>query len=206
MFKSLTNIAPRLNSLVRVFNLPRLLLVTDETRNADPTPHIRGLPAGCGVIFRHYKHPDRLRLAKTISSICRERGLCLIISEDASLAFKVGAGGLHLPEHKILSPSNGVVSWIKSKRGISTCSCHSKRVLHLAGKLGVSGALVSPVFPTLSHPTSAGLGLKALAGLCRSSPIPVFALGGVDYKSANSVIKCGVYGLAGMSAFLRKGV
>ena len=206
MSKSLTNIAPRLNSPVGITNLPRLLLVTDETRLADPSPHIRKLPAGSGVIFRHYNYPNRIGLAREISSICRERGLCFIVSEDASLAFEVNAGGLHLPEHKTLSPSNGIISWIKSKRGISTCSCHSKRVLHLAGKLGVSGALVSPVFPTLSHPTSGGLGLKTLASLCRSSPIPVFALGGIDHSSVNSVLNCGVYGLAGIGAFLKPGV
>ena len=203
MLNSLTYIAPRLNSLAGIANLPRLLLVTDENRLIDPSGHIRALPVGSGVVFRHYNHPNRGRLANTISAICKEKGLCLIISEDASLALEVNASGLHLPEHKILSPSNGVMSWIKYKRGITTCSCHSKKVLHLARDLGVSGALVSPVFPTPSHPVSAGLGLNALAGLCRSSPIPVFALGGVNKKSANSIINCGVYGLAGIGGFLK---
>ncbi len=117
------------------------------------------------------------------------------------MSLEVNASGLHLPEHKILSPSNTVMSWIKYNRGITTCSCHSEKVLHVAGGLGVSGALVSPIFPTPSHPTSAGLGLKALASLCRSSPIPIFGLGGVNKKSANSIINCGVYGLAGIGGF-----
>ena len=203
MLNSLTNVSAKLNSQVGIANLPRLLLVTDETRLIDPSNHIRNLPVGSGVIFRHYKHPKRRRLAMAISAICRQKGLCLIISEDASLALEVYASGLHLPEHNILSPSNAIMSWIRYKRGITTCSCHSRKVLHIAGDLGVGGALVSPVFPTPSHPTSDGLGLKALAELCRSSPIPIFALGGIDKKSANSVINCGIYGLAGIGGFLK---
>ena len=203
MLKSLTNMAARLNSQVGKENLPRLILVTDETRLVDPSDKIRKLPVGSGVIFRHYNHPSRMHLANTISSICRDKGLNLIISKDVSLALRVNAAGLHLPEHEILSPSKRVMGWIKSKRGISTCSCHSKKVLHLAGVLGISGALVSPVFPTPSHPAATGLGLKALASLCRTSPIPIFALGGINNKSANSVINCGVYGLAGIGGFLK---
>ena len=195
--------AARLNSQVGKENLPRLILVTDETRLVDPSDKIRKLPVGSGVIFRHYNHPSRTHLANTISAICRDKGLHLIISKDVSLALKVNAAGLHLPEHEILSPSKSVMGWIKSKRGISTCSCHSKKVLHLAGVLGISGALVSPVFPTPSHPAATGLGLKALASLCRTSPIPIFALGGINDKSANSVINCGVYGLAGIGGFLK---
>jgi len=203
MLNSLTDIAPRLNSPTGTPNLPRLLLLTDETRLVDPSTHVKDLPVGTGVIFRHYNHPNRKRLATSISAICREKGLCLIISEDPSLALEVNASGLHLPEHKVLSPSNTVMSWIKYNRGITTCSCHSEKVLHLAGGLGVSGALVSPIFPTPSHSASAGLGLKALASLCRSSPIPIFALGGVNKKSANSVINCGVYGIAGIGGFVK---
>ena len=203
MLNSLTNVAAKLNSKVGIINLPRLLLVTDETRLVDPSDQIRRLPVGSGVIFRHYNYPNRARLANTISTICKDRGLCLIISKDTSLALEVNAGGLHLPEHEILSPSKSAMCWIRSKRGISTGSCHSKKVLHLAGVLGISGAIVSPIFPTPSHPNTDGLGLKALAGLCRSSPIPVFALGGINNKSTNSVINCGVYGLAGIGGFLR---
>ena len=63
-------------------SLPALLLMTDEARLADPLPAANALPAGSGIILRHYGAPERAALARCLAAIARRRGLVLLVGED----------------------------------------------------------------------------------------------------------------------------
>ena len=178
--------------------LPALLLMTDEARLADPLPAARALPAGSGVILRHYGAPERASLARRLAAIARRRGLVLLVGEDPALARRVGAHGVHLPERSI--GRAGAVRW--QREWLITTAAHSPAALRAAAAAGADAALLSPVFATASHPDVRALGPQRFAALARASPLPVYALGGVDGTCARLLQGSGAIGIAGIGGLI----
>jgi thiamine-phosphate pyrophosphorylase len=80
-------------------------------------------------------------------------------------------------------------------------ACHSSEEVKRALEEGADHVLVAPVFDTPSKPGMKPMGLEKLSEICRSSPVPVFALGGVSPENAPSCIDAGAKGLAGIRLF-----
>lgn len=175
--------------------LPPLILVTDEARLPDPRRAIMALPPGSGVIFRHYGIADRAKLALGLAALCRRRQLLFIVAGDARLAVRVRAGGLHLRERDL-----GFAIPPFARRLLVTAAAHSRRSLVRAGRLGADAALVSPVFATKSHAGASPLGVLRFAFLARQSPIPVYALGGIDAANARRLAGSAAVGIAALGA------
>ena len=178
--------------------LPALVLMTDEERLADPLPAARALPAGSAIILRHYDAPERVALARQLAMIARRRGLVLLVGEDPVLARRVGAAGVHLPERAIRRA--GAVRW--QREWLITAAVHSPAALHAAAACGADAALLSPVFGTASHPDARALGLQRFAALTQASPLPVYALGGIDGARASLLRGSGAVGIAGIGGLI----
>ncbi len=147
------------------------------------------------MVFRHYDEPARQSLALLLSHIARRRRAILLIAGDWRMAAKVKANGIHLPEYMLHSGKLApILGWARRSKRLITVACHSRQVLGQARKLKMSAALVSPVFATDSHPGATALGLLRFTTLCRSTGIPVFALGGVRRNIAK---RTKAYGMAG---------
>lgn len=198
---TLAKLAQQLNSRHRRAHpearaLPPLILMTDPKRLADPCAAAEHLPPGSGVILRAYEPPERERLARELAAIARHRGLILLIAVDAALAAEVGAAGVHLPEALI-----GRAAQVRRRPGwLVTAAAHSLAALHAAARAGADAALLSPVFPTASHPQAHALGPALFATLARRAPLPVYALGGIDAKNAPLLLASGAAGIAGIGA------
>jgi thiamine-phosphate pyrophosphorylase len=146
---------------------PVLWLFTDSDRLPDPLPAIARLPRHlCGVVFRHDGAPNRAALARQVARLCKQRGLPLTISNDPRLAVALQAGR-HLRGGK--GPKNRTAR-------LWTASAHSLPELLRARRAGALPVL-SPVYPTPSHPGAAGLGPVRWARLTRQSPAA--GLGGI---------------------------
>ncbi|MCY4405882.1 MAG: thiamine phosphate synthase [Rhodospirillaceae bacterium] len=178
--------------------MPALILMTDEARLADPLPVARTLPAGSAIIFRHYGVPERAVLARGLAAIARRRGLVLLVGEDPVLARRVGAAGVHLPERAIRRA--GAVRW--QRDWLITAAVHSHAALVSAAACGADAALLSPVFATASHPEAGALGLQRFAAFAQASPLPVYALGGIDRAHANLLRGSGAVGIAGIGGLI----
>ncbi|MBM3508649.1 MAG: thiamine phosphate synthase [Alphaproteobacteria bacterium] len=170
--------------------------MTDERRCPDPLPVIERLPAGTGVVLRHYADPDRAALARRVAAVCQRRRLTLVVGGDARLAAAVGAAGIHLRDQA------GGPSRRPSRRGLATVAVHSERALRAAARARFDAAFVSPVFPTRSHPGRPGLGPLRLAGLVRSSPIAIIALGGIDPATVSRLRPIALAGIAAIGALV----
>jgi len=182
-------------------SLPNLLLVTDEARLPDPLPTVARLPAGSGVLLRHYGAADRAPLAHALARRARRRRLTLLVAADWRLAAAVGAAGIHLPEGLLRSGLLAtLLGWARRRRRLVTAACHGPAALALAHRLGVSAALLSPVFATASHAGAAGLGPLRFARWCRRAALPVFALGGLSGRTARRLAGSGAAGLAALDA------
>ena len=178
--------------------LPALVLMTDAARLADPLPAARALPAGSAIILRHYGAPDREALARRLAAVARRRGLLLLVGEDPALARGVGAAGVHLPERAAALAR--AVRWRAA--WLVTTAAHSPAALRKAAAAGADAALLSPVFATASHPGIRPLGPRRFAALAEASPIPVYALGGIDRARARLLRGSGAIGIAAIGGLV----
>jgi thiamine-phosphate pyrophosphorylase len=193
----------RLADLARALNfrsraqrtLPPLALLTDRDRLADPLGAARRLPAGSLVVLRHYGDPERVLLAGRLAKVCRARRLVLVVAGDLGLAIRLRAG-LHLAEGLARTASPRLRLWHRRGGGLLTVAAHSAAALQRARRLGADAALLSPVFPTVSHPEAAGLGPLAFRRLCRGAGLPVYALGGVSVTTVRRLAGSGAVGIA----------
>jgi thiamine-phosphate pyrophosphorylase len=113
-------------------------------------------------------------------------------------ARSVGAAGIHLPGRWTAEQVG-----MARIRGTVSVGCHSVGEVAVARAAGADMALLSPVFPTESHPEARPLGLDALRAASQTAgKMPVFALGGVDPRNAASCIEAGAAGVAGIRTFL----
>lgn len=140
------------------------------------------LPRGAGVVFRHYDAPDRAVLWARVRRIARRRGL-LLMSAGERLR---GADGVH----------NGRGTALRSR------AVHSQREMVAAAREGADVVFVSPIFATRSHPGARTLGRMRLASLVGAAPMPVIALGGMTAARFASLKMTGVYGWAGIDAWI----
>jgi thiamine-phosphate pyrophosphorylase len=181
----LARAALRLN---RESALPALVLMTDDARLADPLAAARALPRGSMVIVRSRDGAKRTQLIAALKPIARARELKLIAADDPALAMK--ADGLHLPEAKAAQ----AVHWrARHPRWIITSAAHCLSAIARARH--ADAVFLSPIFTTQSHPEKAYLGAARARFIARSSPRPLYALGGIDAHNAQSL-----RGFAGIAA------
>lgn len=183
-------------------NRPALILITDRARAGDPLPAVRRLPRGACVLLRDYDHPDRAALARRLAAACRRRGLALLVAGDGELAARVGAAGLHLPEHD----AGAARCWRRRFPGWwITAAAHSGPAVRRAAALGADAVLLAPAFATRSHPDARPLGPLRFAAITRDATVPIYALGGVGAQSARRLVGIGAAGLAAIGGLAAQG-
>ncbi len=183
--------------------LPRLLLITDRRQSPRGVPWAvrealsAAPPGGVGVLLREKDLPGRelLKLARELRSVTAERGAALVINGRADIAIACEAEGVHLggdaPPCLGVREACGQEMWI----GVSL---HARE----DAPPGATYALLSPIFPTPSKPGAAPLGLGMLRDRCRTTALPLFALGGVTWKNAGDCLDAGASGVATLGGVL----
>ncbi len=173
--------------------LPRLIFVTDPARTPDPAAVAMRLPAGSGVIYRAFGAANALDQARGLAAIARARGLLLLIGADADLAEAVDAAGVHLPERD-LGRADGVKA--AHPDWIVTGAAHSLEAARLAAAFGCDAVLASTVFPSSSPSAGTPMGVDGFAAFVAAAPLPVYALGGVNVKTARELVNSDAAGFA----------
>jgi thiamine-phosphate pyrophosphorylase len=178
--------------------LPCLLFFTDPARTPDPEAIARRLPPGATVVFRAFGAADAEARGARLLAIARERKLKLLIGADAGLAARLGADGVHLPERSAYRARR-----LKAAHPgwLVTAAAHSPAAARRALSAGADAVVVSAIFPSRSASASAPIGPLRLAMLARRLRGPVYALGGVDNKTARRLKDAGLVGLAAVDAF-----
>ena len=192
-----------LTNQITTRKLPSRILLTDSVRLSDPRDSVRALPAGSGVILRHYNVPDRAGLARELLAICRPKKIPLLVAGDACLARTIGAHGLHLPEKMLAQEPSHWRRWLCPKTLLSVAA-HSPKALSKAVAASASFALLSPVFPTKSHPNIKTIGINRFANWTSKSNIPIYGLGGINHQNKNRVLATKAVGWASIDALTYK--
>lgn len=159
--------------------LPTLWLISDARNDAVLERAIRRLPRGTGLVFRHY-HLDpaaRRKRFDRLAKLMRARGGPIVLAGDVQTARHWRADGCYC------APGGAA-----DARLIRLLTVHDMRELARANAArGQAQVLISPVFPTRTHPGGASLGVPRFAGLARLSCLPVIALGGMSRARSRQI-------------------
>jgi len=134
---------------------------------------------------------DRLaRLAQSLLDLTRPRGARVLLNADADTARLLGCDGVHWTAARLATAAK------RPDDLLCAASCHDAAELAHAARLGVDFAVLGPVKPTPSHPDSRPLGWARFAEWVQGSPMPVYALGGLDAADLDTAIANGAHGVA----------
>lgn len=201
---SLAEAARRLKGRAGRSRLPACIMIAESERLADPEAAVASLPRGATVILRDYAAPDRPARAARLAGLCRRRGLLLLIAGDARLAAAIGANGLHLPEWQVAGGDRRWRLWRKPG-WLVTAAAHSPGAIARAHRAGCDAVLLSPIFPTASHPGARPLGPLLFARWERAGGVPVYALGGMTAATTRRLAGSGACGVAAIGGFRTTG-
>ncbi len=149
---------------------PKIWLISDARNDLVLEAALKRLPRGSGLIYRHYHLSPISRRTRfeRLARIARSCGHLVILGGSANEARAWGADGAYGAPHLMkLGP-----------RAIRLVAVHSLRELAQARR--ADAILLSPVFPTRSHPGGANLGAVRFLSLARRSRHPIIALGGMN--------------------------
>jgi thiamine-phosphate pyrophosphorylase len=187
--------------------LPRLFLISGGEEEPANDQHnlleqLKLIPEAlsCMVQIRekHLDAKELLKLSLNAASISLPAGTLLLINERADIALAAGLHGVHLPEKSC--PPVKLRTFAPDL--LIGCSVHSNSSAMIAEDSGADYLLFGPVFDTPSkRKYGSPQGLEKLAQLCRSTSLPVFALGGITPQNASHCMDAGAYGTAGLSIF-----
>lgn len=131
---------------------------------------------------------DEILLAK-ISQLCKEKGVKFIVNDDAMLAKKVGADGVHVgkDDFSVLKARK-----ILGNDAIVGASCYdSIQKAIKAQNDGASYAAFGAVFPSITKPAATPCKLEILTLAKKELKIPVCAIGGINAANIAAVAKTG---------------
>lgn len=165
-----------------------LLLLTDERQGDRLWSALDRLPRGGLVVFRHYSlsRAERRVLFERVRRVARARGLRIVVA-GAALG---RADGTHGRDSR-------------RTRGFRTWPAHDAREVIAGVRAGADLILISPIFPTRSHPGGRTLGVVRAAALARHAPGRAVALGGMDARRFRRLRGAGFVGWAAIDAWSR---
>jgi thiamine-phosphate pyrophosphorylase len=114
------------------------------------------------------------------------------VAGDAVTARRWGAEAIYSPP---------VPAWQqhKSYRQARLVNIHDRYELAQARRNRADAVIISPVFPTRTHPGAATLGRRGFLILGRSATMPVIALGGMNRQRARGLRTYGWGAIDGLS-------
>jgi thiamine-phosphate pyrophosphorylase len=157
--------------------LPDLWLLSDERNDAVLEHALHKMPRGSGFIYRHYHLPPKERVARwfELRRIARSREHVVILADSALTAREWGADGLY-GAPRALYPTSTM---------LTLATAHSLYEIGLANRARADAVLLSPAFPTRSHPGAKALGPIRFRLLASHTRMPVIALGGMTPRTAS---------------------
>lgn len=159
--------------------LPDLWLISGARNDAALAAALMRLPRGSGFIFRHYhlSKPERLARFAALARVARGRGHWVILAGGMREARRAGADGAYGAPERLAGGG----------AGFRLVTAHSLREIAAARRVRADAVLLSPVWPTRSHPGGSALGGLRFWLLARRAGRPVIALGGMTRRRALSL-------------------
>ena len=181
-------------------------LVTDRTQtNGRPLLEVvtAALHGGVGAVQlreRGLTTRELLALATDLRDATRAAGAALLINDRVDVALACDADGVHLPGHSF---TVGEARALLGPRRLIGVSTHHPYEVAAAAAAGADFAVLGPIFATPSKAAcGAPLGVDALTRARAATPLPFFAIGGLDADNAATARAHGATGVAVIRAVL----
>jgi thiamine-phosphate pyrophosphorylase len=187
-------------------SLPRLYLISSGEERPDNGKLLLNqlnllpgaLPCMVQIREKQLTAKELFSLALKARAITLPEGTLLLMNERADIALAAELDGVHLPENGCSVKTLHTFA----PNLIYGCSVHSLSSLRIAEEYGADYLLFGPVFDTPSKRRyGAPQGLEKLQAICRTTSLPVFALGGITPQNTRLCMAQGAYGVAGLSPF-----
>lgn len=132
-----------------------------------------------------------------LARMTHAHGARWLVSGDLPACLMAPADGIHLNSHQLAELRERPVDDQK----LLAASCHDLSEIEQADAIGADFVLLSPVNATPSHPDTQGMGWDRFSALVAQSPLPVYALGGMQPDDLLRMRSAGAFGVAGISHF-----
>ncbi len=129
---------------------------------------------------------------------CQHQQVQALLSDDVPLAQRSGADGVHFSQQHLLQ---GLPVRQMAQQSLRYgASVHDAHSLSVAASLPLDFLTLSPLAPTPTHPDTPTLGWDAFCKLAQHSPIPIYALGGLDMADLPTALHHRACGIAAIRA------
>ena len=160
-------------------------------RTLECLPQVAAQPLLLQLRDKNLPPQQRRQLAQAMAAQVNAAGGIFVVNDDEALAREVGAG-LHLSSAQLRAcTARPDFAWVGA-------SCHNAEELARAAALGLDYAVLSPVKHTLTHIDAAALGWQGFAAHTAATPLPLYALGGMDEADLPTAQAHGAHGIAMM--------
>ena len=154
-------------------------------------------PAGLILREKDLSDEEYTTMAFCIQEICRRENVPFFVHGRLSSARQIGCRNLHLPL-QTLQQLGGKPADID----ILSVSCHSREDVMQAEKQGADRIILGTIYETGCKPGLAGKGASFVREICRETPLPVYAIGGIKPSNLREVMEAGAAGGCMMSGFM----
>jgi 8-oxo-dGTP diphosphatase len=192
--------------IIRVMDLePRYAITPDPSliggTNAFVEAWRQRLDAGYRLLQLRAHSLDRpalTELARRCGELARDYGARWLLNGPVEVALASAADGVHLSVEALMREASRQVP----EALLLAASCRNIEQLERAGQLGADFVCLAPVRRSSMQIEGEPLGWPGFASLCRHSPVPVMAQGGVSGADLETARGQGAYGVAGSAGFV----
>ncbi|MBW4641236.1 MAG: thiamine phosphate synthase [Gloeocapsa sp. UFS-A4-WI-NPMV-4B04] len=173
----------------------RLYLVTSPSEALDNVVKA-ALEGGLTLVQYRDKTTDdgeRLLQAQKLRRLCYQYGAIFIVNDRIDLALAVDADGVHLGQQDL---PIAVARQLLGPQRIVGRSTTNPEEMQRAIQEGADYIGVGPVYETPTKVGKAAAGLEYVRYAAQHSPIPWFAIGGIDVNNVHDVIAAGAERIA----------
>ena len=142
-------------------------------------------------------------LAEKILGLCEAEGVRCFLHSRIAVARNLGCRRIHLSVPVLEAMSEAERIGLKHDFAEISVSCHSLEDVDIAVKNGASQIILGTIFETECKKGLKGKGLGFVEAICKSCPLPVYAIGGISLERLPQVRKAGAAGGCMMSWFMK---
>lgn len=180
----------------------QLYLVTSPSKTLFSTVEA-ALQGGLKLVQYRDKSTDdivRIGNAEKLCQLCHQYGALFIMNDRVDLAAAVNADGVHLGQQDL---PIAVARKILGSHKIIGRSTTNPQEMELSITEGADYIGVGPVYETPTKVGKAAAGLEYVRYAAENSPIPWFAIGGIDLSNINDVLTAGAKRVAVVRAIMQ---